>query len=111
MKKRWIALIAPPALVLFAWIFGEIVKALWNGILPALFGWHAITFWQALGLLVLSRILVGGLGNGGSGGPPRRRKGDQWVCMTPEEREQFRGYMRTRHGGESTPGGASGEPA
>ena len=108
MKKVWIALIAPPAMVLFAWIFGEIVKALWNGILPALFGWHAITFWQALGLLVLSRILVGGLGNGGGQGGPRRRKGQHWECMTTEEREQFREYMRARHGGPNSP---SNEPA
>lgn len=111
MKKIWIALIAPPALALFAWIFGEIVMHLWNGILPALFGWHAITFWQALGLLVLCRILVGGLGNGGSQGPPRRRKGQHWECMTAEEREHFHEYMRTRRGDLGSPGSASGEPA
>ena len=65
MKKLWIALIAPPAMVLFVWLFGELVMHLWNWLLPPLFGWHLITFWQALGLLLLSRILFGSWGPGG----------------------------------------------
>jgi hypothetical protein len=35
---------------------------LWNALLPELFGWRQVTFWQALGLLVLCRILFGGHG-------------------------------------------------
>src|ERR1017187_4585382 len=65
MKKIWIALIAPPAIVLFVWIFGEVVMHLWNWLLPMLFGWRLITFWQALVLLVLCRILFGGFGGHG----------------------------------------------
>ena len=57
---------APPALVLFIAIGGEVVMHLWNWLLPALFGWRLITFWQALGLLALCRILFGGFGGGGS---------------------------------------------
>jgi hypothetical protein len=112
-KKWWIALVAPPAIVLFVWVFGEIVMHLWNWLTPGLFGWHAITFWQALGLLVLCRILFGGWGNGGGqrGRRNRRRNKDLWEAMTPEEREQFRQRIRTRCG----PFGASGietkEPA
>ena len=56
MKKLWIALIAPPAIVLFVWLFGELVMHLWNWLLPPLFGWHLISFWQALGLLLLSTL-------------------------------------------------------
>ncbi len=37
-------------------VFGFVVKGLWNWLTPALFGWHAITFWQAIGLLVLCKI-------------------------------------------------------
>jgi hypothetical protein len=66
-KKWWIFLVAPPAMVLFVWIFGEIVMHLWNWLLPMLFGWHQISFWQALGLLVLCRILFGGFGHNGRG--------------------------------------------
>ena len=40
MKKLWIALIAPPAVVLFIWLFGELVMHLWNWLLPPVFGLH-----------------------------------------------------------------------
>lgn len=47
--------------VLFIFIGGEVRRLLWNWLLPSLFGWHEITFGQALALLVLCRILFGGL--------------------------------------------------
>src|SRR5258706_1563168 len=62
MKRKWIFL-APLgilALALFVFIGGEVVKQLWNWLLPALFDLPRVTFWQALGLLSLSRILFGG---------------------------------------------------
>ena len=103
-KKWWIWLVAPPALALFAWLFGEIVMHLWNWLLPAIFGWKEITFWQALGLLVLCRILFGGFGNGGpKHGHWSRRRAEMWEAMTPEEREKFRERMRTRCGGWGPP--------
>ena len=49
-------------MLLFTSIGGEIVRLLWNWLLPPLFGWRQITFWQALGLLALCRILFGGFG-------------------------------------------------
>jgi hypothetical protein len=112
MKKIWIALIAPPAIVLFVWLFGEIVMRLWNWLLPGLFGWHSITLWQALGLLVLCRILFGGFGNSGNrGGHQRRRGREMWDSMTPEEREAFRQSMRDRCGPFTKSGGETQAPA
>jgi hypothetical protein len=74
---------------------GGAVMLLWNALLPPLFGWTAITFWQALGLLVLSRILVGGLrGRWGHGGHWRARMAARWEQMSDEERAQFRAGMR-----------------
>ncbi len=103
-KKWWIFLVAPPAMVLFVWIFGEIVMHLWNWLLPMLFGWHQISFWQALGLLVLCRILFGGVGGRGFHRPNyRRRMSERWDQMTPEEREKFRQGMRSRCGGFGAP--------
>jgi len=96
MKKAWIALIAPPAIALFVWLFGELVKYLWNWLLPPLFGLHMITFWQALGLLLLSRILFGSWGHGG--GNRRSRQRDKWEKMTPEERERLRQTWGARCG-------------
>ena len=106
MRKRWMAL-APLILLvflLFIAIGGEVVMHLWNWLLPSLFGWRQVTFWQALGLLALCRILFGGLGRHGchrSGF--RRRMAERWEQMTPEERERFRQGMRGRWGfGQST---------
>jgi hypothetical protein len=62
MKKVWIALLAPPAIVLFVWLCGEAVMHLWNWLLPMLFGWHTVTFWQALGLLLLAGFWLAGMG-------------------------------------------------
>lgn len=101
MRKRWIAL-APLVLLgilLFIAIGGGIVMQLWNWLLPPLFGWHQVTFWQALGLLALCRILFGGLGRHGSGRSSfGRRRAERWERMTPEERERFRQGMRERCG-------------
>lgn len=97
-NRKWIFFVAPPAAVLFVTLCGYIIKALWNWLLPALFtGAHLITFWQAIGLLLLCRILFGSWGGGHKGSRHRRRK-EQWESMTPEEREKFRENMRGRCG-------------
>ena len=95
MKKIWIAVIAPPAIVLFVWLFGELTMHLWNWLLPPLFGWHLITFWQALGLLLLCRMLFGSWG----GGNRRARRRERWERMSPEERERLRNSWTARCGG------------
>ncbi|MGA3190308.1 MAG: hypothetical protein ABSF22_24650 [Bryobacteraceae bacterium] len=82
--------------------FGGIVMMLWNWLVPALFGGRLITFWQALGVLVLSKILFGGFHRGhGFGGRGRVRLIDKWERMTPEEREKFKAGMRHRCEGGS----------
>jgi Ca2+/H+ antiporter, TMEM165/GDT1 family len=86
--------------MLFLIVFTFVVRALWNWLMPALFGLHVITIWQALGILVLSKILFGGF-RGGShrgGWRSRRRIIERWEKMTPEEREKFRQGMRGRCG-------------
>jgi hypothetical protein len=83
------------AVVVFGFLGGQAVRLLWNWLLPPLFGWPAITFWQALGLLALCRILFGGRGGHGWGRRTAR--------MTPEEREHFRQRMRQRMGFEDPP--------
>ena len=109
MKKKWLFLVAPPAAVLVVALCGEVIEHLYNWLLPPLFGLHAITFWQGLGLLVLCRILFGSWGSGGS--DRRRSKAERWERMTPEEREKFRQNMRSRCGGFGTPPSESSEPA
>ena len=108
MNKRWkmvfIAPLAILAMVAFVFIGGEIVMHLWNWLLPSLFGWRQLTFWQALGILVLCRVLFGGLGmHGPRRSNFRRRMKGRCGHVTPEERERFRQRMRERWGfGSST---------
>ena len=84
---------------LFVTVFGFVVMSLWNWLMPALFGWHLINFWQAVGVLVLSKILFGGFrGHPGRHLYWRRRMLERWEQMTPEEREKFRQGMRGRCG-------------
>jgi len=112
MRKKRLLIIAPLAILgmlVFIALGGGIVRLLWNWLLPALFGWHAITFWQAIALLALCRILFGGLGRHVSPGSGlRRRMAERWDRMTPEERERFRQGMRARCGFGSAPGESTG---
>lgn len=72
-----------------------VVMSLWNILMPGIFGLRPVSFWQALGLLVLSKILFGGFRPYGGGGPRwRRRMIERWEQMTPEEREKFKQGMR-----------------
>ena len=101
MRKRWIWLAPLAILAMLALVAlgGEVVLQLWNWLLPPLFGLRQITFWQALGILVLCRILFGRLGGPGFYRRGfRRRIAERWEQMTPEERERFRQGMRGRCG-------------
>ena len=110
-RVKKLMLMAPFAIagmLLFAAIGGEIVRLLWNWLLPPLFGWKTIGFWQALGLLVLGRILFGGRGFSRSNRSEMRhrmaeRMGERWAKMTPEEREKYRQSFRARWGAFEPP--------
>jgi hypothetical protein len=74
---------------------GFLVKGLWNALMPGLFGLHALTFWQALGLLLLTKLFFGGFRpRPGGPAPWKRRFRERWEQMSPEEREQFRQGIR-----------------
>jgi hypothetical protein len=115
MRRKWI-FVAIPGILLFSFIGGEVVKLLWNWLLPPIFGFRQITFWQAFGILLLCRILFGGVGGRGFGSSNVRgrmrermaerlgeRTAERWERMTPEERERFRQGLGGRCGfGPST---------
>ena len=75
---------------LFIAVLSFVVMRLWNWLLPALFGWRLISYWQAMGILILSKILFGFRGRPGRHCYPRRRMMERWEQMTPEECERFR---------------------
>src|SRR5262252_472740 len=96
MKARWALGVLRIGWIVIAAVavFSFIVMGLWNWLAPAVFGARTITFWQALGILILSKILFGGFrGRPGRGGPWRLRMSERWQQMTPEEREKFRQGM------------------
>ncbi len=84
-------------------VLSVVVMLLWNWLIPSIFGLAVINFWQALGLLVLARILFGRIGGGRHmmpfGGMNRHMHGDnpiheKWMKMSPEQRKEF---IRKRH--------------
>ena len=81
------------AVLLFTWI----VMNLWNAILPAVLHVSSITFGQALGILILSKILFGGF-HRGWGGRRWRMHGmqEKLAAMTPEEKEKFKAEWKDR---------------
>jgi hypothetical protein len=83
-------------------VFSGLVMLLWNNLLPALFHLPLITFWQALGLLILTKILFSGFRSGGGwgrGGHWRQNMHRKWMEMSPEDRERFKSEWRSRCGG------------
>jgi Ca2+/H+ antiporter, TMEM165/GDT1 family len=111
MKKFWFLKVIV-MIVCFAGavlLFGAIVMGLWNAILPEIIGVKAISFVQALGILLLSKILFGGFGGRGGWKDRKREWGDRkkewneimkgkWEHMTPEEKEKFKAEWRNRCG-------------
>jgi len=80
-------------------VFSFVVMGLWNWLMQSLFGWKLIGFWQAVGLVILSKILFGGWrGHSGRRIYWRHRLMERWEQMTPEEREKFREGLRGRCG-------------
>ena len=90
------------------------VHGLWNGVIVDVIGVKTVTYWQALGILVLARILFGGFpGRRGRFRPPwaGRMMMEHWQSLTPEQREQMRERMRSRFGDGPRPPWCEGESA
>lgn len=85
----------PICFVAFAALFGGVVMLLWNWLMPCIFGLPELSFLQAVGLLVLCKILFGGIGGGHHGHHHGCCHGDKnkllerWESMTPEERNRM----------------------
>jgi hypothetical protein len=78
-------------------VFGFVTMYLWNWLMPEIFGLRVVSFAQALGLVVLGKILFGGFHrHGGHGRGDRWRMKERWEQMSPEERERMRAGMRGR---------------
>lgn len=96
-KRRWGLLILCPPLIFLA--VSWIVMSLWNCLLPEILGVKSISFWQAMGILILSKILFGGFhGKFGQGMRNMKEKHLQHKMegMSDEEKEKFKEVWRQK---------------
>ncbi|MBU3822188.1 hypothetical protein KO566_08965 [Flavobacteriaceae bacterium XHP0103] len=85
-----------PIAILFALTF--VVMWLWNAILPEVIYVKTITYWQAMGILVLSKILFGGFSKCGKHkhGMQKKHFINKVKSMSPEERMKFKEEWKCR---------------
>ena len=79
--------------------FGFVTMSLWNWLIPDLFNGPVLTFWQTIGLLILSKILFSGFGKGGKhhhGGNWKPYWKERWNRMSPEDRERIKQKMQDK---------------
>jgi hypothetical protein len=86
-RKPWWFILGVPFVLLFLAIGGLVLMWLWNLLLPAIFGIKMITFWQAVGLLILSKILFGGIHRMPRPFYGHSRPWDRWKKWHEEEEE------------------------
>ncbi len=103
MRPWWVMKVAKAIVIgsVAIVVIGFLVMTLWNALIPELFGGPVLTFWQAVGLLVLSHILLRGFGGWKHGWRHdrwKRRFEEKLAAMTPEEREKFKQEWKERCG-------------
>jgi hypothetical protein len=101
--RRPVKFVLMGILAMFALVlFGFVVMLLWNSLMPDVFGAKTVSYWQAVGLLILGRMFFGGFRGRPNHATRWRRSMERWEQMTPEEREKFREGIR-RSCGPVTP--------
>ena len=99
MRRFWIkkVIFIPILVAAVVLLLGGVVMLLWNAILPGVIHVGELSYWQAVGLLVLSKLIFGGFhGHRGSHwGHWAKHRGD-WMNMTEEERTKLREEWKKR---------------
>ena len=90
-RKGWRIFIIPLIAVVFIAV-GYVTMCLWNALMPVIFHLPLITFWQAIGLIILARLILGFGGHHRAWAHHQRGHfmREKWEKMTPEEREQLK---------------------
>src|SRR5688572_6658632 len=102
-----IAILCIAGFGLFIWLF----QYLWNWLVPGIIGWRAISYWEALGLFILSKMLFKGITWNNNRGSHWNRHWkakwnekwnakwrEKWDTMSPEDRDRFKQKMREKCG-------------
>jgi Ca2+/H+ antiporter, TMEM165/GDT1 family len=96
IRRPFRILLFAPLAILGIIFFGWIVLLLWNAVMVPVLHVSVITIWQALGILVLSKILFSSF-NGGRGSQRSCMKQKMmWEQLTPEQKEKFKEEWKTR---------------
>ena len=102
LKKFLLFIVLAP---IFIFGFSAIVMWLWNALLPDILGVSTVTYWQAMGILALSKILFGNFGSGGksksNNGGSKSKFRQKWMNMDEEERAEFKQKWKERCGKEN----------
>jgi len=94
---------------LIAVLFGILVEHLWNWLMPVLFHLPSVSFWQAVGLVFLSRLLFGHVGGGRGWHRHHHHKRKHWCG--PGGKWGGRGWKKhDRHGDDDAPWGRAFAP-
>ena len=102
MKRGWWILKFMVFGIIMLVLIGLVTQMLWNWLVPVLFAGPILTFWQALGLLALTKILFWSFGKGGGhwrhrhNGPWGYYTSEKWKGMSPEDRERFKQKMKEK---------------
>lgn len=100
--KRRIRISFPVAFAILFFVVSAVVMLLWNALLPAILHVSTVNYWQAAGLLILCRILFGGVpfgrrgrGRFGGGGMPQHIR-EKLMNMSDDERAKFKEEWKQR---------------
>ncbi len=74
-------------------LFGFVVMWLWNWLMPDLFGLPTLTFWKAVGVIILSKLLFGGFGGGGKSG----KSGKKGKNHCESDKSKKKDFSRWKH--------------
>jgi hypothetical protein len=107
-----IAILCIAGFGLFIWLF----QYLWNWLVPGIIGWRAISYWEAFGLFILSKMLFKGITWNSNRGSHWNRHWkakwnekwnakwrEKWDTMSPEDRDRFKQKMKEKCGWMSPP--------
>ncbi len=85
--------------IFLVFLFGYLVMLLWNWLMPDIFNLPEVTYWQALGILLLAKLLFG-FGGGGHGGKNcshgGNRKGRSDKANDRQMKEKFKKWLESQ---------------
>lgn len=87
---KWLKIVILSLLGVFGitamgFVFGIFIMFLWNKLMPEIFGLKEITYWQAIGLFVLLRILLGSIGGDKSNGSNNKKAMTRNITLSKDK--------------------------